>query len=308
MRYRLGILILIAAVLAATPALADRFSMGSDVIVGPEERVDSAVSLGGDIVVRGRVDDDVVGIGGDVVVESGGQVRGDVVSLGGDIRIEEGGLVRGDAVGLGGEVRVDPGGILLGKAVKEATARRFFKHLSPGAVISFLRDPIGPFAAGWPFKGIFKTPFGFGGWGGGTLLRMLLSVLIALFIGYVFGDGVNRMAWYAEHNLPWALLTGMVAVVLLPFVALALIITIIGIPVVVILAFVLAAAYLYGATAISLWVGRIIPEAPYRPFLLNILIGTVVVQVLRAIPVAGFIFGFVYGVAALGVVIAGRRG
>src|SRR5919107_3590044 len=73
--------------------------------VGEDERVtDAVVAMGGDVDVRGEVDDDVVAVLGSVMLGPRAVVRGSVTSVGGRITQERGAEVRGDVneVRLGG--------------------------------------------------------------------------------------------------------------------------------------------------------------------------------------------------------------
>ncbi len=87
----------------------DRASLGEDVVVGPDERVRSVFTMGGDAEVRGEVLGDVLTMGGDVEVRSGARVGGDVMTMGGDVHLEPDAEVRGEVATMGGELRVDEG-------------------------------------------------------------------------------------------------------------------------------------------------------------------------------------------------------
>lgn len=105
---RAGVLLVVVAVLvlavgAGTAfAQATEFRMTGDLYLGPEETVDSLVTLNGDITVEGHVLDTVFTANGNVHVLPGGRVDGDAVSITGQVVIDEGGLVLGDRVELGG--------------------------------------------------------------------------------------------------------------------------------------------------------------------------------------------------------------
>lgn len=80
----------------------DRVEMGDDVEVGPGEIVHGdAVSIGGDVRVRGRVMGDVVAIGGNVTLADSAYVGGDAVTVGGDIDKSSSAYVGGQAVQIG---------------------------------------------------------------------------------------------------------------------------------------------------------------------------------------------------------------
>ena len=68
----------------------------------------------------------------------------------------------------------------------------------------------------------------------------------------------------------------------------------------------LVGVYLFGATGIALWVGRIVPEADTRSMLTNVALGVLVIELLKAIPGLGFVAGIGFGVASIGVVLLAR--
>ena len=81
----------------------DVVQVGEDIVVERGEHVTGKVfAMGGNITVRGMVDDDVVAMGGDVTLEDGAQVRGDVVSLGGQVHKAQGATVGGSNGTVGG--------------------------------------------------------------------------------------------------------------------------------------------------------------------------------------------------------------
>lgn len=71
---------------------------GKDVIVEKHERVESAVSIGGDVKVYGTVDESAVAVGGSVFLGPHAVVREDVVSVGGEINDSPGAMIDGDLV------------------------------------------------------------------------------------------------------------------------------------------------------------------------------------------------------------------
>jgi len=75
---------------------ADIVRFGKDIIVEEDETVDgSVVAIGGNIEVKGTVNQDAVAVWGSVKVASTGVIEGDVVSVGGEVQKETGATVRG---------------------------------------------------------------------------------------------------------------------------------------------------------------------------------------------------------------------
>jgi hypothetical protein len=87
---------------AALKTSGERVNFGADVEVLEGERIEGdVVAIGGDTVVRGKVVGDVVSIGGNVILHEGASVDGDAVAVGG--RVEERGDVEvtGETVSVG---------------------------------------------------------------------------------------------------------------------------------------------------------------------------------------------------------------
>jgi hypothetical protein len=81
----------------------DVVQVGQDVVVERGEHVLGHVfAMGGNITIKGVVDDDVVAMGGDVTLEDGAMVRGDIVSLGGTVHKAKTATVLGSNVTVGG--------------------------------------------------------------------------------------------------------------------------------------------------------------------------------------------------------------
>ena len=138
-------------------------NIGGDVKVDEDERVtDAVVAVGGNVDVRGRVEDDVVAVLGDVRLGPHAVVTGSVTSVGGRIEQE-----RGAEVQRRGE---------RGDAQSRAVALRRRAHWRP-----------------WVGRDIFS------GWFSllGTLLRIALVVLLALIVAIVASVPwiVSRGGW-----------------------------------------------------------------------------------------------------------------
>lgn len=81
----------------------DVVQVGHDVVIERGEHVlGHVIAMGGNVTVKGVVEDDVVAMGGDVYVEDGAVVRGDAVSLGGQVHKAKTASVLGSNVTVGG--------------------------------------------------------------------------------------------------------------------------------------------------------------------------------------------------------------
>ena len=81
----------------------DVVQVGHDVVIERGEHVlGHVIAMGGNVTVKGVVEDDVVAMGGDVFIEDGAMVRGDAVSLGGQVHKGKTATVLGSNVTVGG--------------------------------------------------------------------------------------------------------------------------------------------------------------------------------------------------------------
>jgi hypothetical protein len=209
-----------------------RIRIGGDVHVDEDEVVDGAVVvIGGSAVIDGRVNDDVVVVGGRVRLGPKADVRGDVTSIGGTI------------------------------------------ERSPEARVSGRLNDVGIGFPRFHIRPMFGVPFGIVRWGGGrqlfvslnlfgTILRMLIVGLLAFFVLLVAREPVERIA-RAVRTEPWksalvGFITQLLFLPLLVLTVIVLVVSIIGIPILLLVPFVIVAllvAVLVGLTAVAYRVG-----------------------------------------------------
>ncbi len=239
----------------------DVVQVGEDIVIEPGQHVLGHVfAMGGNISVAGIVDDDVVALGGDVTVEPGATIRGDAVSV-------------------GGTVRKDPGATVLGSSVS-----------------------VGAFPRGWgSWQAINMVGQGM------QFVSAIMKVLFWLFLAWIVillsgSRSARALARVEERPLAaigWGFLATLAvvpAIIAVAFVAVLLVVTIIGIPiaVLVLLGFFVGLALLclwggiLGATAVGAWlVRRLAPRLGAPTLMRNALIG---VLALGAIAVLGHLF------------------
>jgi len=210
------------------------------------ESARDAVAIGGGIEIEGEIRGDAVAIGGPI--EISGRLGRTATSVGGSIYVEEDAEVDGDLISVGGRVNRDSG----------ARVRGSIQSL--------------PFLGGgidlhdWGFGRWFWHPRGFGYWGDllDEVLETFLLVVLALVIVAFARRMVGSVAERAERE-PWkAGFVGFLAQVLfLPaffLVCLILLVSIIGIPILVLLLIVAPVAIcvilLLGFTGVSLSLGQ----------------------------------------------------
>ena len=70
------------------PSVHDAIAFGSNVEVGPSDTVKDAVAIGGNVTIYGHVTHDASAVGGNLVIKCGGHVEGNTVAVGGYVTRE----------------------------------------------------------------------------------------------------------------------------------------------------------------------------------------------------------------------------
>jgi hypothetical protein len=195
---------------------------------------DGIVKFGSDVVI-GRneiVHGDVVVFGGSATVY--GQVEGGVVTVKGDVKLASTSRIDGDVVCIWGNAEVDEG-VTAGKT----TVLNFGKWFQN----SFSKKPSHRWA-------VFFDVF-----------RILLLLVIAALIISAFPKQTDAVMTRVQSQYARSLITGLVAVFLIPAVFLILLVTIIGIPVaLLVLPVLIVAGFLMGGTAVAYRIGQLVRE------------------------------------------------
>ncbi|RKG59338.1 polymer-forming cytoskeletal protein, partial [Corallococcus sp. CA054B] len=90
----------------------DVVARGQNLEVKEGESVESAVVYGGNLIVKGTVEDDAVAFGGNMEIQ--GLVEGDVHAFGGNVMLGPNARVEGDVSAFGGQVKKADGAIVEG--------------------------------------------------------------------------------------------------------------------------------------------------------------------------------------------------
>ncbi|MFN7981571.1 MAG: hypothetical protein U0Q11_06905 [Vicinamibacterales bacterium] len=211
-----------------------------------------------------RNEGDRVRFGGDVTVEEGQTVEGDVVSVGGVVTVN--GTVEGDVVSVGGGVNLGPHAVVEGKVTAVGGPLR----RDPGAVVQGKAEEIdlgGINLSGWTWRSnpvskwwtsMLGSAFAFVG----TLIRTAVLCLFAALVVLLGRDYMDRAGSIASTEAMKAGAIGFASQILfiplLVITAVVLVMTIIGIPLLLALPFVilaLAVAGLVGFAGVSHRVG-----------------------------------------------------
>jgi cytoskeletal protein CcmA (bactofilin family)/Na+-transporting methylmalonyl-CoA/oxaloacetate decarboxylase gamma subunit len=277
----LGVLVatpflLVAGPAAAGPPVPTQTRDGNDdaqvvitgqVIVARDERVGNVVILNGDAVINGRVDGSVFAANGDVIVR--GTVKDDVHAFNGRVIVEGGARVGGDVTSRE-KARISPGATV-GGDVKSVNSR--FSLGWAGAVAAIVI-----------WLAIVLS----------TLVLGLLLLVIAPRAADAFADA-GRTAIGASIGL------GIAAAIGLPIIGLALLASVIGLPLGAVLLLALGFLYTLGYVASAYFLGRLILRPPQNRFLAY-LVGWGILSVAGVIPVLNvltFIAATVYGVGMI---------
>jgi hypothetical protein len=209
------------------PAPAPPVSPAPETPSRPVERKGDVVRIGGgavNVAENERVDGDVVAIGGPVTVD--GEVTGDVVGVGGGLTLGPHAVVRGEVTAVGGPFKRDPQAQVFGK-VNEIGIGSNGQTVPPYRIS--MRDLLlGSFASR---VGRLST----------TVVRVLMFVLFALIVTAVGHRAVQQIGARIVAEPVRAGLVGLLAEILfvpvLVITILALVISIVGIPLLILVPF-----------------------------------------------------------------------
>jgi len=264
-------------------------------------------------------------VNGDVTIRSGEDAR-DVVAIRGDVRLEPGAVAR-DVVAVLGSVKLEGGA-----TAREVTAVLGSVEVGPGAVVeqnvtavggSVKPDPhaaIGGEQTSVSIPGLASLGgiFGSSLLGGGdsplwmigqVLAKFALYFALGLLIVALFPRRVDSVAG-AMIASPWkSTFTGLLGIVATPVLVLLLVVTIIGIPLVAVVALLVLAAGVLGFTALSFHVGRSLPLRVERSaWVLQLAIGTAIVVLVTQIPIVGGLAWIAAALITFGAALRSRFG
>lgn len=327
--HTLRVLVLIVGLVvygAVSPGIvAAQSGVGGNVVVGPDETVSNIDAVTGSIVIEGTVTGDVSGVAGDVVID--GTVEGNVNVAAGDITIR--GEVQGDlsaATGnlnigpdarIGGDVNTGAGAVTIrgtvdGDARIGAETITLGDGASIGGSLTYdgeLRGDADSVVAGDVTRdrsigvGLFGDVQPFVQWVFTVNVFLINLLLGALLVGLFprFSDGV---AARARESPLWSGLAGLGVLIVVPILLIATAITIVGLPITLVGAFLFAllawVGLIYGRYAVGVWLLSLADvENRWGGLILGILIGTL----LWWIPIVGGFLNFVIFLLGLGALV-----
>jgi secretin/TonB-like protein len=268
----------------------DRERVGGDVVVEAGEDARDVHAVGGNVTLKsGAEAREVVAIGGSVTLEAGATAQ-QAVAVGGDVRVGPGATVVQDAVSVGGKVQVDPSGDVGGEqtAVSIPGVSGLIAKLSRAQG----RDHHSP---AWSLAG--------------ALARYAVYLALSLLVVLLFQRRVEVVATSIENDPAKALLAGLLGLVAQPFLAILLIVTLVGIPLVLVQVLGVLVAGVFGFTALAWWLGRRLPVRISRgAMVLQLALGMAIVFVATQIPVVGWLAWTAAVIITFGAVLRTRFG
>lgn len=294
MKQKWGAILVILLLAVVLPVRSqDSFTLKKDIFVGRDEIQDNIFTMGAHVQVEGKVRESVVVIGGTVVIS--GEVHDSVVGIGTNITLSSTAAVGKDVVALGGLLTKEPGCVIGGDTV-------YFKSADfPG---KFLREAM---------KGVFAFPLA-----PFLLTLKLILVFIWVLLALVVTVLLPRQVGFASSQVRTAFwpvfATGLLAIVV--FAGLIILsalfsIIIIGLPILLSLIVLGIIIKVFGTVALFHFFGDSLSRAfgsrKTSPFL-AVILGLVLVNLLKLIPVLGFLFSLSISVLGWGVTLRTKFG
>jgi len=274
---------------------------------------ESVRAIGGNIFINGTVGHDVVVLGGQVSIASTASIAGDLVVLGGTVTVD--GPVGGNVYVRGGDVTINSA--LAGSANITARTISFGTQAAIGGALVYSS----PAAAAIPdgavrgavtynkasAKDNRANQNAFAAFAAaGFFLKIISLFALALVLTMIFKRRSHDIVQNAFTRFGWDILHGFSALVIIPFAAIILLVTVVGAPfallTVAAYAIVLVLAGILAPVLVGAWLWKLIKKtSDYQVNVYSILIGVLAYSLAALIPFVGWIFGFVFMLAALGV-------
>jgi hypothetical protein len=258
--------------------ISSRPAFGDTVVIDTHEVVcDSLMTFGGTVAINGEVRGDVDAFGGTVVVA--GTVDGDIVLYGGTLTMQNGSVVHGN-------IRLYESGWFPGKG-----------YQVDGDVINH------PDSISWLITDMSHFSFPF--W------SILVWGALGLMLTWLLPEHVLLVRATAIQSTRRSFIIGLLSILLAPPVLFVLAALILPIPLAVIIALTLVAAWAFGTVAIGWLIGEHIVRAvdarhSTRP--VQVVVGLAALALVGAIPYIGWFINLAVGLIGLGTVFLSRFG
>ncbi|MEW6623635.1 MAG: hypothetical protein AB1420_11015 [Bacillota bacterium] len=297
------LLLMLVLLPGVAEAREDVVRFGGSINVPADQAAGNVVAFGGSVTVEGQAYN-VVAFGGPV--KSTGIVRGNAIAFGGSAVID--GPVHGNIIAFGGPVRLGGNAVVGGQVISfGGTVQRHPDAEVWGSIkdnpLEIIRRSV-PFMPSWRH---YDFP-GFMWWMRGV------SGILMLALGWLIGvllpkNTANVASVISQEGLKSFGLGFLLKIFAIP-ISIALLITVLGIPLIPIFWLFLWAAQLFGLAALGLFIGKKVLEKPDKQVSigLTILLGLLILAVIRMAPFAGGLALFLAKSIGLGAVLISKFG
>ncbi|MCL5036360.1 MAG: polymer-forming cytoskeletal protein [Chloroflexi bacterium] len=256
---------------------------------------------GGQVKLDGEINGDIYAFAGNLEIGKAAVINGDIIAFAGTVRVD--GKVKGKILAGVGNLILGPGAEVEGKITYYSSEKA---NVAEGAKIGEIsqREPKKEPIQGEvvktksPFSILFKPVF------------LVFSFLTAFFVGIIFilmaPMWAEKVSQEIRSHFWKSLITGFIFLVVVPAISAICFVLIIGIPLALII-LVVYFIYVYLATIFAaLGLGQWILKNKVHP-IWSLGLGLLILLLLRLIPYAGGIFGFIALLVGLGAMYAAKR-
>ena len=245
------------------------FKFGKDISLGTGQSVDGpVVALGGSVAVDGRINGPVIALGGSAQLGPHTVVSGPVVSLGGSATLQDGARVEGPVIEL---------------PHARSLARLAAPLFTAAAALAALAV-VGKLVAGV-------------GW-----------LLLAVVLWALFPAALRNTRDTLERETTACFAWGVVCWPALAAAAVAFLVSLVGIPLVPLVAFLAAAVYVWGMLAVAFWLGDRIGGGRWESGLVSVLVGVLALKALAFVPLVRWAVWAATTIFGAGAAFASRFG
>jgi uncharacterized RDD family membrane protein YckC len=266
--------------------------IGQDYVVRAGETVDDVVIVSGSLRIDGHVEGDVAVIVGTVDLGSGAVVDGNVVNVGGGVTAQPGATINGDLVTVGGGLTAPvaflPRGeqVVVGSAEIGRHVRAFVPWVTRGLLLG---RPIVP-GLGWVW------------------VFLAIAFFVSLVLSLIFEPAVRTCATAIAAKPLTTFLTGLLVLLLVGPIVFILAVSVVGIVVIPFVACALLIAFILGKIAVTRWLGWCVVREDETDSRLQVVrsfvIGFVIISLAYMVPVLGLLTWALTGVLGLGAATA----
>jgi hypothetical protein len=269
------------------------FILKNDVFVAEDETQNNVVTFGGDIYIKGKVNESAIAFGGTITIE--GEVGDVVLGFGSEIILKSTAVIEGDVASLGGTLTREPGAVIEGDTIYFKTSEDLKELLREGI---------------WGRVGFSLIPL------------LIIIKLVTAFIWFILAVLLvsifpRQIALGADQirSSFWPILaTGLISIII--FIGLIIFsaflsLILIGIPILLALIIIGIIIKIFGQVILFYFFGESLHKAFSQKKsspLLAITLGFVMITVIGLIPIFGALFSLVLSLIGWGAVIRTKFG